>query len=264
MIHNVNPKARDRIEIDLNYGTTPTLYFDGGYEILAGASSNLTHYQTKIEKSGERAVAALDLITRVNWLGNAQIEINVALGNEVPANGAPLSPGSVSGVALARPGISYDFGTSAVDPDADALHYQFEWETDAGSIDTSVWLGPYLAGDPASQTLSWATEGDHDIRSRARDIWGEISDWSTPKTVTVAVGCCTGSSVGNVDGSVDNLVTMGDLSVLIDHLFISLSPILCVDEGNVDMSTDGLVTMGDLTILIDHLFISLTPLPACP
>jgi hypothetical protein len=59
-------------------------------------------------------------------------------------------------------------------------------------------------------------------------------------------------------------VTMGDLTVLIDHLFITLTPLNCWVEGNVDLSPDYLVTMGDLTILIDHLFISLTPLPACP
>ncbi len=76
--------------------------------------------------------------------------------------------------------------------------------------------------------------------------------------------CCTGPSVGNVDESVDNLVTMGDLTVLIDHLFIALEPLACVTEGNVDMSADGLVTMGDLTVLISHLFITLDPLPACP
>ncbi len=76
--------------------------------------------------------------------------------------------------------------------------------------------------------------------------------------------CCTGPSVGNVDGSPDNRVTIGDLTVLIDHLFISLVPLQCVDEGNIDMSPDGQVTMSDLTVLIDHLFISLDPLSPCP
>ena len=79
-----------------------------------------------------------------------------------------------------------------------------------------------------------------------------------------ALTCCTGPSRGNVDGSPDNLVTMGDLTVLIDHLFISLDPLDCIDEGNVDLSADDLVTMGDLTVLINHLFIDLDPLPACP
>ncbi len=75
--------------------------------------------------------------------------------------------------------------------------------------------------------------------------------------------CCTGPSRGNVDGSPDQLITMGDLTTLIDHLFISLLPLDCIDEGNVDLSADGLVTMGDLTTLIDHLFISLNSLPPC-
>ncbi len=74
--------------------------------------------------------------------------------------------------------------------------------------------------------------------------------------------CC--ETLGNVDSSPDGLVTMGDLTVLIDHLFISLASLTCAQEGNVDLSPDGLVTMGDLTVLIDHLFISLGPLPACP
>ncbi len=76
--------------------------------------------------------------------------------------------------------------------------------------------------------------------------------------------CCAGPSVGNVDGSADNLVTMGDLTVMIDALFISLVPIGCPSEGNIDQSVDGLITMGDLTVLIDALFISLDPLPGCP
>ncbi len=75
--------------------------------------------------------------------------------------------------------------------------------------------------------------------------------------------CCAGPSMGNIDGSADELVTMGDLTTLIDHLFITLVPLGCLNEGNVDLSSDGLVTMGDLTTLIDHLFISLVPLPPC-
>ena len=77
-------------------------------------------------------------------------------------------------------------------------------------------------------------------------------------------GCCTGPSVGNVDGSADNMVTTGDLVRLLDHLFASLEPLDCVEEGNMDMSADGMVTMGDLTVLLDYLFISFTPLPPCP
>jgi hypothetical protein len=51
--------------------------------------------------------------------------------------------------------------------------------------------------------------------------------------------------------------------VLIDHLFIALTPLVCSETANVDMSDDGLITMGDLTVLIDHLFISLSARPPC-
>jgi hypothetical protein len=74
--------------------------------------------------------------------------------------------------------------------------------------------------------------------------------------------CCVGS-LGNVDCSADQLVTMGDLTVMIDNLFITLTPLCCSPEANVDISSDGRITMGDLTVLIDHLFITLTPLPEC-
>jgi hypothetical protein len=75
-------------------------------------------------------------------------------------------------------------------------------------------------------------------------------------------GCCVGST-GNVDCSADMMITMGDLTVLIDHLFITLAPLCCPGEANTDGSLDQLITMGDLTALIDHLFISLSPLPPC-
>ena len=75
------------------------------------------------------------------------------------------------------------------------------------------------------------------------------------------VGCCV--QMGNLDQSGDHIVGMGDLTVLIDHLFITLAPLVCPDEGNMDLSPDHIVGMGDLTVLIDHLFISLAPLPTC-
>jgi len=98
------------------------------------------------------------------------------------------------------------------------------------------------------------------VRSFDGATWGE---YSHERAVYVGEGCCEGW-MGNIDGSEDDLVTMGDLTVLIDHLFITLTPLACPEAGNVDLDADGLVTMGDLTVMIDNLFISLTPLPPCP
>jgi hypothetical protein len=89
-----------------------------------------------------------------------------------------------------------------------------------------------------------------------------VPTYAIPVSLTVSASCC--ERMGNVDRSTDLLVTMADLTVMIDHLFITLTPLACAVEGNVDLSADGMVTMSDLTVMIDNLFISLTPLPACP
>jgi hypothetical protein len=91
--------------------------------------------------------------------------------------------------------------------------------------------------------------------------------WSrcqSPCADSTCTDCCTGPTVGNLDGSPENYLTMGDLAVLIDHLFGTLQPLACPSAGNLDRSPDGLVTMGDLTVMIDHLFINLDPVPPCP
>ena len=56
---------------------------------------------------------------------------------------------------------------------------------------------------------------------------------------------------------------MGDLTVLIDNLFISFADI--IPPRIADLDGDCQRTMGDLTVLIDNLFISFDPLtvPGC-
>ncbi|MDZ4723539.1 MAG: thrombospondin type 3 repeat-containing protein, partial [candidate division Zixibacteria bacterium] len=57
-------------------------------------------------------------------------------------------------------------------------------------------------------------------------------------------GCCIGST-GNVDGSLDDVVDIGDLTALIDNLFITLAPLLCTAEGDIASPPDAVVDIGD-------------------
>ncbi|UCC44667.1 MAG: putative Ig domain-containing protein [Candidatus Zixiibacteriota bacterium] len=75
-----------------------------------------------------------------------------------------------------------------------------------------------------------------------------------------ACDCCLWAT-GNVDGDPDDLVDIGDLTALIDFLFISNEEPACMAEANTD--GEGTVDIGDLTALIDYLFISYTPPAAC-
>jgi len=78
----------------------------------------------------------------------------------------------------------------------------------------------------------------------------------------IAGSCCQGR-VGDANGVGGDEPTIGDISVLIDMLFISGNPnvVSCVAEADVNQSggfdpdrTD--VTIGDISILIDYLFIT--------
>jgi hypothetical protein len=148
-------------------------------------------------------------------------------------------------------GITYRINTS---PRAS----RFTWRRYTGW----PWPTPQLVSDyqtyPGRSSIEYLGSGIYGIVYRC---------WTEPFIRAAyfdrGSGCCTGM-MGNIDGSEDGLVTMGDLTVLIDHLFITLTPLACPLAANVDLSADGLITMGDLTVLIDHLFITLTPLPACP
>jgi hypothetical protein len=67
-------------------------------------------------------------------------------------------------------------------------------------------------------------------------------------------------TVGDVNQS--GVVDITDVHVMIDHQFISLAPLVCVDEGDINFSAE--IDITDLQIMIDYQFISLDPFPPCP
>jgi len=92
----------------------------------------------------------------------------------------------------------------------------------------------------------------------------DLPTWSGEICYLIGNGssCCVGRT-GNVDGDSGDTVDLGDLTALIDYLFISFAEPPCFEETNVDGSAGGVVDLGDLTALIDYLFISFTPPAEC-
>lgn len=74
--------------------------------------------------------------------------------------------------------------------------------------------------------------------------------------------CCVGRA-GNVDMDPNDIIDIADMTVLIDHLFISLAPLECPEEANIDGDPNGVIELADLSFLIDHLFISLVETAPC-
>ena len=77
--------------------------------------------------------------------------------------------------------------------------------------------------------------------------------------LTVGPGGC-----GNIDGDPLGSVDIGDLTVLVDHLFITFTPLPNPGAANLDCDGAGSIDIGDLTVLVDHLFITFTPFCCAP
>ncbi len=100
-------------------------------------------------------------------------------------------------------------------------------------------------------------------------------DWDANGIGDACDACCVGH-VGDVNGAGGDNPTIGDVSLLIDALFISvdMSMVDCLAECDVNMSGTHMnpplgeedITIGDLSLLIDLLFITvdLSLLEECP
>ncbi|MEW5796667.1 MAG: M4 family metallopeptidase [Candidatus Zixiibacteriota bacterium] len=82
--------------------------------------------------------------------------------------------------------------------------------------------------------------------------------------------CCCVGIVGdaNTDGGFEP--TIGDVTTIIDHLFVSGMPLNCYAEADINQSggaapQSGDLTIGDITVLIDYLFVTgpTMGLPSC-
>ena len=125
------------------------------------------------------------------------------------------------------------------------------------------------AGSAEQATLSAAAFGGGVYRLTGT-LFGQSHEMDpTTKGLVVTapyLGCCVGLR-GNVDVDPLDDVSLGDLTVMIDHLFVSFADLECWEEANLDASQPegpASVSLGDLTVLIDILFVTFAdPLP-CP
>ncbi|MCX6833597.1 MAG: hypothetical protein NTW07_00435, partial [candidate division Zixibacteria bacterium] len=78
--------------------------------------------------------------------------------------------------------------------------------------------------------------------------------------------------VGKADCDGAERVSIADVVVLVDRLFISRKPLCCVEESDIDQSGGTSPTLEDITIsdilkLVDYLYITRPEnmvLPGCP
>lgn len=89
LVKNMNVHAEDRCANYYNYYRTPTVWFDGGYEVIRGASSvpeAKTAYEAAIVNCGNRAAPDIETTLTVSWAGDATMVIDVAVQNNDAAS----------------------------------------------------------------------------------------------------------------------------------------------------------------------------------
>lgn len=95
----------------------------------------------------------------------------------LPPN-VPIAPsGPVSGTT----GTTYNYLTSATDPDGDQVKYTFDWG-DGSAHSQSDWV---VSGSDAGASHAWDTEGIYQVRASATDNKSASSTWSEATTVAI-------------------------------------------------------------------------------
>lgn len=80
------------------------------------------------------------------------------------------------------------------------------------------------------------------------------------------IGCCgryTGGYTGNVDFDTDGKRNLGDVTRLIDRVYLTKTILWCEADGNVDGDSEGNINLADITTLVDHVYLSRQPTSLC-
>lgn len=98
-------------------------------------------------------------------------------------NKTPDTPEIPSGPTSGVINIEYNFTSSAIDLDNDAVSIRFNW----GDGDTSIWSQFAGSGEIISKSHSWSIPDTYYISAQARDQNENISNWSGTKKVTIFI-----------------------------------------------------------------------------
>jgi agmatine/peptidylarginine deiminase len=114
------------------------------------------------------------------YIGEADAYSFTAYG-EIETNTPPEQPQKPSGDASGTVKTTYTYSTETTDVDDDQVYYLWDW----GDGNFSKWLGPFASGATATAEKSWTTKGTYSIRVKAKDVFGNESNWSDPLAVTM-------------------------------------------------------------------------------
>ncbi|MEW6049746.1 MAG: M64 family metallopeptidase [Candidatus Zixiibacteriota bacterium] len=171
---------------------------------------------------------------------------------------APIQGFSPTAPALTMTTVeSQNLGVTTMMPNG--LPLSCQWHLDSipipGATDTSLVAIGYQLGLGTHRIQAKVWDNSSSVRMDPQGLLDEWHGW----TVTVT-GCCR-DRTGNIDGDIDDLTDISDLTALVEYLFNSGTISPCDPENDIDGSSA--IDISDLTLLVDYLFFAV-PLPVCP
>lgn len=93
----------------------------------------------------------------------------------------PNKPEPPVGPSSGSSGETYAYSAVTTDPEGDDVYYLFDW----GDGTDSGWLGPFGSGKTCESSHTWSEKNSYEIRVKAQDFHGVISDWSDPLPISM-------------------------------------------------------------------------------
>jgi len=119
--------------------------------------------------------ADVKMVTEYHLFGDPSIQI-------ADETFPPITPDAPSGPNTGSVGIRYHFSASTTDPENNQISYQFDW----GDGEISDWTRYYPQSQSASESHYWANEGEYEVKVRARDTKGLVSNWSSASIILIS------------------------------------------------------------------------------
>ena len=155
-------------------GKTPYTY---SWDFDDGTTSDLQNPTHEYDTIGTYTV----ILTVTDDNGNTDTDNAQVTISEESINTKPDKPDRPTGDTQGNYGEEYTYSTKSTDPEGDQLQYLWDW----GDGTNSGWIGPYNSGQTVEISHTWDEEGDYEIKVRARDTSGLMSDWSDPLQISM-------------------------------------------------------------------------------
>lgn len=161
-----------------------TLYGSNNYSdwyiIYAGTQANNGNWQEYIFNNN----ATPYRYYKIDFRGGCYYSVDWIYVYEIEAFETPLppsTPSAPSGPAVGAPSVSYNFSSTATDPDNDQIYYVFDWGDTTTSQSSLV-----SSGTEVTLAHSWTAAGTFQIKVQAFDSGGLSSGWSSTATIVIA------------------------------------------------------------------------------